>query len=116
MAEIVQFNAKARRDIADTVKQVLRERPGDKRGSRRYPRVNGGHKLFPFTLTEDIGNTTSGEASATILEWDFSTTKHSGETVLDNGGIFADGTSGSKGIAVKIGSDYHIIQLACGGE
>lgn len=73
-----------------------------------------GPSLVAFTLTEDIGNTTSGEASATILEWDFSTTKHSGETVLDNGGIFADGTSGSKGIAVKIGSEYHIIQLACG--
>lgn len=73
-----------------------------------------GPSLAPFTLTEDIGATTSGEASATILEWDFTTTKHSGETVLDNGGIFEGGTSGSNGIALKVGSEYHIIQLACG--
>ena len=85
-------------------------------GSLWIVQASDGDGHVPFTLTEDIGATTSGEASATILEWDFSTTKHAGETVLDNGGIFADGTSGSKGIAVKIGSDYHIIQLACGGE
>lgn len=114
MATIRQFDAESMRLIKQVVNQVLRERPGETRPLRRYPRGGGGANIVPFTLTEDIGATTSGEASATILEWDFTTTKHSGETVLDNGGIFEGGTSGSNGIALKVGSEYHIIQLACG--
>jgi len=74
----------------------------------------GENPLVPFILTEDIGNTNPGQASATSKKWDFSTDVETGITVLDNGGIFAGGTSGSKGIATKVDQEYHIVQLACG--
>lgn len=69
--------------------------------------------IFPFVLTEDIGATTSGKASADQLDWDFSTVKKSGITVLDNGAIFDGGTDTTKGILIKVKKQRHIIQLGC---
>lgn len=70
-------------------------------------------QIFPFVLTEDIGTTESGQASADQLDWDFTTVKKSGITVLDNGGIFAGGLDTSKGILFKVKKNRHIIQLGC---
>lgn len=114
MATIRQFDSESMRLIKQVVNQVLRERPGETRPQRRYPRGGGGAKIVPFTLTEDIGATTSGSAAADIKDWEWSETIEEDVTVLDNGGIFEGGTDGSNGLALKVGSDYHIIQLACG--
>lgn len=81
-----------------------------------YLKAEGGAEHYGVTLLEDVGETTAGEVSATIYEMDFSTQVESTATVLDNGGIFEGGEEGANGIAVKIGDDYHLIQLGCAEE
>jgi hypothetical protein len=68
---------------------------------------------FGVELLEDVGNTEIGEVDAKIMEMDFVTEVESSATVFDNGGIFEGGVEGSKGIAVKVDGEYHLIQLSC---
>jgi len=73
-----------------------------------------GNGLVAIVLTEDVGQSTPGSATASTLEWDFTTTIESTVDVYDHGDIFADGLTGSKGIAVQADGQYHIVQLSCG--
>ena len=71
-----------------------------------------------FELEQSVNSGTTGTGTgdgimATFLEWDFKTVKSEDELVLDNGGIFAGGTSGSKGIAMLVKGQWHIVQLGC---
>ena len=72
----------------------------------------GGDELYQFTALEDMGATTAGEMSSTVVKagGGGSTT----ENVKDHpGGIFASLVTGNVGWAIKVGSDYWIIQSDC---
>lgn len=72
----------------------------------------GGDELYDFTLTEDMGATTAGQASATVTKPDGSGSGT--QTVKDHpAGIFSILKSGARGWVVKVGSDYWIIQANC---
>lgn len=81
-------------------------------------------RIIAFTLTEDIGATTAGLASATFNGWVasgwggyVSTTSDVEITVRDYNSIFSGGVSGTKGRARVLRSSsgivYDIIQLGC---
>lgn len=67
-------------------------------------------KLIAFTLTEDMGATTAGQASASVDDV-YNGTQTSPTTVKDKQGIFPLAKSGAKGYAVwdTIGSEYVIL-------
>lgn len=72
----------------------------------------GGDELYAFTLTEDMGATTAGEASATVSKPDGSGSGT--QTVKDHpAGIFAELKTSNTGWVIKVGSDYWIIQSDC---
>lgn len=63
----------------------------------------------PFELTADISGAT---VAGTMLDLSGADSGIS-ITLRDDLGIFTGGTSGSKGWASQVGSDYYIWQLAC---
>jgi len=72
----------------------------------------GGAKLFRFTLNEDMGATTSGEAAADILQLD-GTDTNTDANVQDTLGIFNTLVDTDPGYCIKQGSLYYIIQAPC---
>lgn len=80
--------------------------------------------IFPFVLTEDMGDTLPNKATANLLDWDFATVTNSDVVVLDNAEHYGFGVTGQKGVVIRIavgGEDessssgteyeYHIIEL-----
>lgn len=72
----------------------------------------GGDELYQFTLTEDMGATTAGDASATVAKPDGSGSGT--QTVKDHpAGIFSVLKTGNVGWCVKVESDFWVIQADC---
>jgi len=75
---------------------------------------HSGSQLVPFTLTEDIGATTAGQAAATQTDWDgVAISPAVTPTVYDGQGIFATGKGGAKGQATLQDGKLYITQLGC---
>ena len=74
------------------------------RGRGRSPQILATVKVVGFTLTEDMDNTTAGEASATIHKtWDAATEAYTGSesgVVKDTCSIFGDATDTSTGLGL----------------
>lgn len=75
----------------------------------------GSSSLYSFTLTEDMGNTSSKQASCTIYTIDGDTvTEHETEqTVFDPWNVFVGGKSGKSGPCIKQGGKYYAANLGC---
>ncbi len=78
------------------------------------PPIPAGSTVVGFTLTEGMGNTTAGEASATLHKvWNVSTETYTGSeagVVVDPGDIFDVATSGSYGKGLlRTGSDREVV-------
>ncbi len=106
--EIIVFNLFAEVVPGDTyVPTLLTE------GGTRY--AHQAHQIVGFTLTEDMGNTTAGEASATLSRtWVAASEGYTGSETMqvkDVQGIFSAATSGSTGVGqIRLGNDREIIE------
>ena len=92
------------------VERMTRNHPGHRARWAKH----GGLRIVGFTLTEDMGKTTAGEASATVsLTWSPSTESYTGSdvgTVVDPMGIFADALDGEYGKGImRQGDDRTVI-------
>lgn len=71
-------------------------------------------KLWSGTLTENMGATTSGEASCTIHHNDASSNFGSVNVqAMDTSSIFATLSSGAKVLLMQNGSEFRLIQAGC---
>lgn len=71
-----------------------------------------GSALYQFTLTEDMGATTAGQATGQVAQP--GAAQDVTETLKDHpAGIFAILKTGQQGWALKAGADYWIIQANC---
>lgn len=75
-------------------------------------KVHEGVRLWRYVLTEDMGATTSGEASASLLELGGGDTLTDAQ-ILDPLGMFGDQVTDSVGYCMQVGSAFFAIQAPC---
>ncbi len=97
--------------VVQRVEQRIQGTTGRGRGGS--PEILG-LTLIAFTLTEDMGNTTASEASATLHKsWDAATETYTGSddgVVVDPGDIFDEALSGAYGKGyLRPGNDRTVV-------
>ena len=101
---MAEFSANAAQRIGRATVKVERGMRNTSPRRARWFGLSDGARIVGFTLTEDMGDTTAGEASATIkATWDASSETYTGSdsgVVVDPLGIFAEATSGADGKGV----------------
>ncbi len=109
-----QFDNDAARRIGRVVRQVETQIQGTTgQGRGGSPQILG-LTLIAFTLTEDMGNTTAGEASATLHKsWVPADEGYSGSddgVVVDPGDIFDEALDGAYGKGfLRPGNDRQVV-------
>ncbi len=99
--------------IQQTVSDFVNRSQGGGVDAPRTRRArNGRATLWRFTLNENMGATTTNEGEADILHMDGTDTGKD-LNVIDRLAIFSSLTSGTAGLCLEQGGEFHIIQSGC---